>query len=79
MQASSWNNVSDNKKTKVKKDMVVLARTISKEAPVKVPIKTKWMFLLFKNMQKANWGSSLTEKKYWEKQGWLGKEKPWKK
>ena len=29
-------------------------------------------------MQKAGWGSSTMEKEYWEKNGWLGKERPWK-
>lgn len=79
VQASSWNNVSDNRKLKIEKDMAVLACKLSNEKPTTVPIKTRLMFLLFKNMQKANFGSSLAEKEYWEKQGWLGNEKPWNK
>lgn len=29
-------------------------------------------------MQKANWGASPSEKKYWEGKGWLNGVKPWK-
>lgn len=60
------------------------ARIISRQKKLQqkkshVSIKTKFMFSLFAGMQKANWGASPFEKKYWEDKGWLGKERPWKK
>lgn len=79
VQAMSWNGVSQKKKTKIEKDMRALAKTLSRRKGSSVPIKTKFMFTLFANMQKANLGSSPTEKRYWEDRGWLGKDRPWKR
>lgn len=78
VQAMNWNGVSQNKKEKIEKDMKVLGKKLSKNTAPIVPIKKKWMFLMFAFMQKADWGSGLTEKQYWKEQGWLGKERPWK-
>ena len=33
---------------------------------------------LMRMMQKANFVSGEADKFYWEKSGWLGKERPWK-
>lgn len=78
VQAMNWNGVSQNKKIKIQKDMKKLAKILSNETAPFVSIKTKFMFNIMANMQKANFGSSPTEKKYWEDRGWLGKERPWK-
>lgn len=78
VQASSWNDVAQSKKSKIKKDMKILVNRLLSENSLTVPIKTKFLFTMFANIQKFNMGSSPTEKQYWEKQGWLGKERPWK-
>lgn len=78
VQAKNWDGVSQKKKVKINKDMKKNAKKLSKSTRPHVSIKTKFMFNMFANMQKANYGSSQTEKKYWEDKGWLGKERPWK-
>lgn len=78
VQAMNWEGVSLKKKEKIEKDMMAFAKTLSKNNVSAVPIKTKFMFRMFAMMQKAGWGSSPTEKKYWEEKGWLGKVRPWK-
>ena len=79
VQASNWNSVAQKKKSKIEKDMKTLAKKISHKEKPSIPLKTKLMFTIFASMQKADMGSSPTEKEYWEKQGWLGKERPWTK
>lgn len=59
--------------------MKALAKNVLKHSKPVVPLKTKLMFNMFAFMQKSDMGSSPAEKAYWEKQGWLGKERPWKK
>ena len=34
--------------------------------------------MMMRMMQKMGWGSGETEKAYWEQNGWMGKERPWK-
>lgn len=79
VQASNWNGVTLNKKSKIEKDMKALAKKLLNKEKPSVPLKTKLMFHMFAGIQKHNKGSNQTEKEYWEKQGWLGKERPWKK
>lgn len=40
-------------------------------------MKTKFIFYIMRMMQKADWGASPVEKKYWQDNGWLGKKRPW--
>lgn len=47
--------------------------------PTKVYFKRKVMFLLMRKMQLAGWGSGPEDKAHWEENGWLGKDRPWKK
>ncbi len=79
VQASSWKNVSKDKKSKIEKDMKILSNKILTKEKNTATIKTKLMFCMFANLQKSNLGSSPVEKEYWEKKGWLGKERPWKR
>lgn len=79
VQAMNWNAVAEKTKLKIETDMKTLAKKLSHKEVPSIGLKTKCMFTLFAAMQKANMGSSPTEKEYWEKQGWLGKERPWKK
>ena len=79
VQAMNWESVSQDKKAKIQKDIQKILKSLSGDAKPKVTLKTKFLFSIFSGMQKANMGSSKTEKKYWEAKGWLGKERPWKK
>ena len=78
VQAMNWVGVSQKKKEKIEKDIQNLAKKLSQNKKPKVTIKTKFIFTMMAGMQSAHWGSSPTEKKYWEDRGWLGKERPWK-
>lgn len=37
------------------------------------------MFYIMRMMQNKDWVSSPEEKEYWKTNGWLDKERPWKK
>lgn len=78
VQAMGWNNVSDKKKALIEKDMTKLAPNFSNHKPAKAGFKTKALFMMMRMMQKSGMGSSTVEKEYWEQNGWLGKERPWK-
>lgn len=79
VQAMSWAGVSEEKKIKIKKALSRQAKILDKDKKPNVSFKTKVLFKIFSGMQKASMGSSPTERKYWEDQGWIGKERPWKK
>lgn len=79
VQAMNWDGVSEKKKKKIESDVIKIANTVNRVKNPKVGIKTQFVFWMMGNMQKANWGSSPFEKQYWSEQGWLEKERPWKK
>ena len=76
--ALNWKMVPDKKKEKIKKDMSRLASKLTKKSTVKVGVKMRILFWFYGGMQKANWGASPFEKKYWENKGWLSGVKPWR-
>lgn len=78
IQAMNWDGVSEKKSKKIEKDTTRIARRLLRKKHVKVGVKTKVMFSLMRMMQKADFGSGEADKSYWEKSGWLGKERPWK-
>ncbi|MBR5916444.1 MAG: NAD(P)H-dependent oxidoreductase [Lachnospiraceae bacterium] len=78
IQAMNWDGVSEKKKQKIEKDTIRIAQRLSRKKSVKAGIKTKAMFSLMRMMQKADFGSDEADKSYWEKSGWLGKERPWR-
>ena len=78
IQAMNWDGVSEKKKQKIEKDTIRIAQRLSRKKRVKAGIKTKTMFSLMRMMQKADLGAGEADKSYWEKSGWLGKERPWK-
>ena len=78
IQAMNWDGVSEKKKQKIEKDTIRIAQRISRKKSVKAGIKTKVMFSLMRMMQKADLGAGEADKSYWEKSGWLGKERPWR-
>lgn len=80
VQAMNYEMISDKRKAKIKKDISVLAKKLSNKINKKpyVGIKTRIMFKIMGSMQAAGMGSSFLEKEYWEKNGWLQKNRPWK-
>ena len=78
VQAMNWDMVKDKKKEKIEKDILKLSKKIRIDKSPRVGFKTKFMFKIMRMMQLKNWGSSEEEKLYWENQGWLGKNRPWK-
>ena len=78
VQAMNWTGVADKKKEKIEKDTTRIANKVLKRKRVKAGLKTKALFMMMRMMQKKDWGSGEAEKMYWDKNGWLGKEKPWK-
>lgn len=78
IQAMNWKGVGKKKKQKIEKDVEKIARKLTKKKNVTPGFKTKLMFSLMRMMQKANLGSGESDRSYWEKNGWLDKERPWK-
>lgn len=77
LQAMNWDMVSEKKKEKTEKAAERIARALSDKKQPRVGMKTRFIFRMMAGMQAAGWGSSPTEKTYWEKNGWLGKTRPW--
>lgn len=78
VQAMNWGKVADKKKEAIEKQTDKLAVQLSNSRKPKVGMKTKAFFAMMRMMQKTGMGSSETETKYWEEQGWLGSGRPWK-
>ena len=78
VQAMNWAGVADKKKQKIEKDTTKIANKVLKSKRVKAGLKTKALFMMMRMMQKKDWGSGEAEKMHWDKNGWLGTERPWK-
>ncbi len=78
VQAMNWNGVSEKKKQKIEKDTERIAGRLLRKKHVKAGVKTKAMFSMMRMMQKADFGSGEADRMYWERHGWLGKERPWR-
>lgn len=74
----SWDRVDDKIKYRIEKKTSSLARKIRKNVgTVKPSIKTKAFFNVMRIVQKNGWNE--TDSTYWQKKGWTGKKRPWKK
>ena len=78
VQAMNWDKIRASQKEKIDKDTSRIAAKLSRIEKPRVGIKTRFLFNMMRMMQKSGWGSSPVEKEYWEKNGWLGKKRPWK-
>ncbi len=78
LQAMNWNMVKPKKKDKIQKATDKIAQKLSSNKKPAIGIKTRFIFKVMSMMQSAGMGSSPMEKEYWECNGWLGKERPWK-
>jgi len=72
--ASSWNEVSDELKSKIEAQTDKIARKATKKSAVGT--KSSFMFTVMRMNQKANTWNPI-DKNYWEEKGWLGKVRPW--
>lgn len=77
VQAMNWDGVSDKNKEKINKYTDKLARKLDTNKKPHVNIKVKFLFTMFRMMQKGGMSSSKEEKIYWEEKGWLGDKRPW--
>ena len=78
VQAMNWNGIAHKKKQKIEKDTTKIANKVLKKKKVKVGLKTKGLFWVMRMMQKGGMGSGEGERAYWEQNGWLEKERPWR-
>lgn len=78
LQAMNWEMVSDKKKQKLERRTDKLAKKLSNKKRPSVGLKTRFFFFIMGKMQSAGMGSSPMEKTYWEENGWLDKNRPWK-
>ena len=77
VQATSWQQVSDQKKAKIDRDTSAIARKLSAPGAPSVGVKTRFMFKMMGMLQKKGWNSSPIETQYWRERGWLDGKKPW--
>ena len=78
LQAMNWEMVSEKKKEKLDKITTKMAKKLSNRKKPFVGLKTRFFFFVMSKMQSGGMGSSPIEKTYWEENGWLDKERPWK-
>ena len=78
VQAMNWDGIRDRKKQKIEKAASRIAAKVLRKDHVKAGLRTKALFMLMRMMQKANLGSGEADRSYWESNGWLAKERPWK-
>lgn len=81
VQASKWDEVSEKKKQKIKRDMSRLAKKVMMQRIGKPSLYIRFMFRLMGTVKKkAREGSyDYSEARYWQENGWLNGSVPWKK
>ena len=76
--ATSWDEVKVQTKEKTAARLDKIAGKINRgSAKAKPGPKLKFMFMMMRQMQRANNWAPL-DKQHWEDMGWLGKARPWK-
>ncbi len=74
----SWARVDTKIKSRIEKKTSSLAEKIRKNyGNVKPSIKTRAFFNVMRIVQKNGWNKADSD--YWNKKGWTGKKRPWKK
>ncbi len=79
--ATTWEKVADDKKEKIERRIGNLAKKINATQKPKVGIKTRVIFHVMRaNVQTEKIKSSpmVNDYLYWQRNGWLGKKRPWK-
>lgn len=77
LNASNWETVPAKTKKSIEKDVNNIAIKVrNKIGNTKSSLKLKFMFMIMRIAQKSNdW--NITDRNYWEQNGWLNKERPW--
>jgi len=76
--AMKWDGVSEKTKIKIMNRINQISEDIKSSVNnVKTNIKTKLLFNILRKMQIGN-NYNMTDRSYWENNGWLGSERPWK-
>lgn len=77
VQAVDWNEVSEKRKAAAEKKTGRIAAAVRRnDGRVRPGLKTRAIFYLMRMLVKKDWNPA--DKAYWEANGWLGKERPWK-
>ncbi|NLT08060.1 MAG: NAD(P)H-dependent oxidoreductase [Ruminococcus sp.] len=75
--ATSWEQVSESKLRKIDSATSSIANTIKKnQGKVSPGLKPRMLFSIMRLFQKK--GLNKLDAQHWEKNGWLGKDRPWK-
>lgn len=75
--ATGWKEVSPKDRSAIERETSALAAKIRRNhGHVKPGIKTKGFFTIMRALHKK--GFNPADDIYWEKQGWLGKKRPWR-
>lgn len=75
--AIDWQGVSDKKKKQIKQDVDKLSVKIKEQYQHVTPsFKVKALFYIMRFIQKK-FEFNPTDRKYWEQQDWIEKERPW--
>lgn len=73
-------DLSDKKKHRIDKECRRIASDIaSKQGRIPFSMRQRLLFSVFRSMQSGKSAWNETDRVWWEKQGWLGKGRPWKK
>lgn len=77
--AMSWDDVAQSAKEKMEQETEAAARRIGgRLARIRPGLKTRLYFQIMRAVQSSNrW--NLAGRSYWEKKGWLGRTRPWKR
>lgn len=76
--ASAWEEVPEKRKRAIAAHVQGLASKVAKtKGRAKPGLPAKLMFGIMRMGAKAGWNPA--DQQYWEKQGWFGKARPWKK
>lgn len=74
----NWEGVKPEIKNRIDKATTRIAGKLSSGKKPHVGFKTRFIFNMMGMMQKKGWSASPVEKIYWEQNGWLSGEKPWR-
>jgi len=74
--AANWNEITEKNRLKIERRVHTISKKILKAKKAKPSLKTKCLFYLFRALHKKSFLIPF-DKAHWEKQGWLGKNRPW--
>jgi len=76
--AADFNSIPERRKQKIARKAEQLTRKIAKNnGRAKAGIKTRFIFYMMRMRQKKLNDWNLVDREYWEKNGWLGKKRPY--